>query len=197
VDSRPDANDEPEDGWRDAYAARAALRRKLFRVGPTERVRDFHEYVAERDAQYRLGVVDGVDIRADVPRLVELCESRSGLEPVWSPTPPRAHRARRLQTTHVFAAIAADRPYKRWMVESVRGASDGASAAALGATAMLLLNRSSCALSVLVSVASAGVVAGPLVRRAGWRDPGAVTAEAGWCTGVVLSAIGLVARRRW
>jgi len=162
VDSRPDANDEPEDGWRDAYAARAALRRKLFRVGPTERVRDFHEYVAERDAQYRLGVVDGVDIRADVPRLVELY-----------------------------------RPYKRWMVESVRGASDGASAAALGATAMLLLNRSSCALSVLVSVASAGVVAGPLVRRAGWRDPGAVTAEAGWCTGVVLSAIGLVARRRW
>ncbi len=72
--ARPDAADGVlvEEPYADAYAARAALRRKLDRVGPTARVRDFHEYLAERDAQLRLGVIDGVDRRADIPTLVTL-----------------------------------------------------------------------------------------------------------------------------
>eukprot|EP00908_Phaeocystis_cordata_P018479 Transcript_29930.p1 GENE.Transcript_29930~~Transcript_29930.p1 ORF type:complete len:382 (+),score=58.92 Transcript_29930:74-1147(+) len=70
-DAPLDAPSAADEGWRDGAAARARLRIRLLRAGPTRAVRDFHEFVNEVDAQLRLGVVDGVDRRREVPLLVE------------------------------------------------------------------------------------------------------------------------------
>ena len=77
---RPPAEAAPHPGsvgkgkeeWRAGMEARAQLRRSKFTAGPTAAVRDFHEYVFERDAQLRLGVVGGADLRKDIPTLVAL-----------------------------------------------------------------------------------------------------------------------------
>lgn len=68
----PGAVGDGREEWRAGMEARAQLRRSKFVAGPTAAVRDFHEYVFERDAQLRLGVVGGADLRKDIPRLVAL-----------------------------------------------------------------------------------------------------------------------------